>query len=88
MRDIKHYCRACTMTFETTNRDSAHRLAMVHYINQHDMDRQFERCSRYCEMQAQPEEIKRGEKLYGEGSVRLAPATPGTYDRLFPEEDP
>ena len=65
--EITHYCRICPETFETTKTEPAHRSALIHHIFEHDRDRQYKRCSRDCELRAQPEELDAGRRMYGLG---------------------
>jgi hypothetical protein len=67
--DLLHYCRSCTQSFTTNEQESAHRQALIHHIHDHDQEAEFKRCSRYCDLKAQPEELSAGHKLYGPGYV-------------------
>ena len=82
---ISHYCRACEQEFISTEKDSAHVLALSHFIREHNEKRQYVRCTKDCELRAQAEEIAAGHRMYGPGAPKGASST--DYDRLFPEDD-
>ena len=80
-----HYCRICEQEFTTIGKDSAHHLALCHYIRDHDQARRYRRCSSFCELRAQPEELEAGHRMYGPGAPKGIPTK--TYDELFPLEE-
>jgi hypothetical protein len=83
--ELRHYCRDCPLEFESTDVESAHRSALIHYIHEHDRARQFRRCDRNCELKAQPEEIKLDRRLYGPGVIH--PRSTRKIRNLFGDDD-
>lgn len=89
-----HYCRECGKRFDIEDKDvtlSPHSHVWIHSQRLHGwsiMD--YQSCSRYCKEVAQPEEIAKGERLYGDG-IPHAPPNPAPiykpYEELFPPEE-
>jgi hypothetical protein len=82
---LLHYCRTCEQEFETEEGESAHLQALAHHIKEHDHTRQYVRCSSFCELRAQSEEIAAGYRKYGPGAPKGTPTK--TYAELFPMEE-
>lgn len=88
-----HYCRECGLLFgpgPTPEATSPHALAWIHRQHEHDRSLlEYVSCSRYCELVAQPEEIRLARRLYGAGipHATAAPSTFKPYAELFPEDD-
>jgi hypothetical protein len=83
--DRVHYCRDCTETFESTDRESAHRAALIHHIREHDQLARFQRCNRYCPLRAQNEELEAGRRLYGPDVERVL--TRRQYEEIWSDHD-
>lgn len=91
MNQQTHYCRICGKKLEYEGTASPHTRLWIHSQRLHGwsiMD--YQSCSRYCKEVAQPEEIAKGERLYGEG-IPHAPPNPAPtykpYEELFPPEE-
>jgi hypothetical protein len=87
-KHTQHYCRECTFVVPTTigRKTSAHIEMYLHIFGKHLVSEMSLFCGRSCSTREQPEEQKRGVKLYGPGSARTTPLL--TYETLEPEDDP
>lgn len=88
-----HYCRTCGMRVDSTGKlgPSPHSMIWIHGQRKHGWNLvDYQSCSRYCKEVAQPEELAKGERLYGDG-IPHAPPNPAPtyqpYEELFPPEE-
>ena len=88
----RHYCRACGEQFDPLKQfdPSPHARVLIHLMEKHRTvfdSLMMAGCSRQCLYRAQPEELERDERMYGE-QVHPAhnPTALEDYRKLFPED--